>query len=69
MVKTKLKKYIVIYQSEEHDEVLGYIEAKSIDDAIKRTKEDLKIEAKFYEVEDAKIVEIIDEKPISFDIK
>jgi len=69
MVKTKLEKYIITYQSEEHYEVLGYVEAKSMDDAIKHAKEDLKTEAKFYEVEDAKIAKVVAEKEIIFDIK
>ena len=69
MPKTKLEKYVVIYQSEEHYEVLGYLEADNIDDAIKHAKEDLRAEAKIYEVEDAKIAKISDEKEIIFDIK
>ncbi len=69
MSKTKLEKYIVTYQSQEHYEVLGYVEAENIDDAIKYAKENLKTEAKFYEVGDAKIAKIIGEKEIIFDIK
>ena len=69
MPKTKLEKYIVTYQSQEHYEVLGYVEAENIDDAIKYAKENLKTEAKFYEVGDAKIAKIIGEKEIIFDIK
>lgn len=69
MVKKSLKKYIITYQSQEHHEVLGYIEAESMDDAVKHAKEDLKTEAKFYEVEDARIAEIINEEEIIFDIK
>jgi len=69
MVKKSLRKYIITYQSEEHYEVLGYVEAESIDDAVKRAKEELKTEAKFYEVGKAKIAEIIGEEKIIFDIK
>ena len=64
-----VKKYIITYQSEEHYEVLGYVEAESIDSAVKRAKEELKTEAKFYEVEEAKIAEIVGEEEITFDIK
>jgi len=69
MSKTKLEKYIITYQSQEHYEVLGYVEAENIDDAIKYAKENLKIEAKFYEVKEAKIAKFVNEKPIFFDIK
>ena len=69
MPKTKLEKYVIIYQSQEHHEVLGYVEADSIDEAIKCAKKELETEAKFYEVEDARIAEIVDEKEIIFDIK
>jgi len=69
MVKESLRKYVITYQSEEHYEILGYVEAESINDAVKRAKEELRTEAKFYEVEDAKIAEIIGEEEIVFDIK
>jgi len=69
MPKTKLEKYIITYQSQEHHEVLGYVEADNIDNAIKYAKENLKTEAGFYEVEEAKIAKFINEKPIFFGIK
>jgi len=69
MPKTKLEKYIIIYESQEHHEVLGYVEAEGIDEAIKRAKEELKTEAKFYDVGEARIAKLADEKEIIFDIK
>jgi len=69
MPKTNLEKYIITYQSQEHYEVLGYVEAENIDDAIKYAEENLKTEAKFYEVGEAKIAKLGNEKPIFFDIK
>lgn len=68
MSKTKLEKYVVIYKSQEHDEVLGYVTAESIEDAIKRAREELKTEAKFYEVVEAEIGEIKEQRKITFDI-
>jgi len=69
MPKAKLEKYAVIYQSHEHYEVLGYVEAENAEHAIERAKEELKTEAKLYEVEEAKIAKLVNEKPIFFDIK
>jgi predicted transcriptional regulator len=69
MTQTKLEKYVIIYQSQEHYEVLGYISAENIEDAIKRAKEELKKEAKFYDVEAAKIAKLVGEKEIFFDIE
>jgi len=69
MAKISLKKYVVIYQSQEHDEVLGYITASNIEEAITQAQNELKKEASFYEVEDVIIGEIRDEKTINFNIK
>ena len=69
MSKIKLEKYVVIYQSQEHYEVLGYVEAENVEDAIKYAKKELETEAKLYEVEKAKIAKLVDEKPIFFNIK
>ena len=69
MPKTKLEKYIVTYQSQEHFEVLGHVTAEDIEGAIKIAKEELNKEAKVYDVEEATIAKIVDERPIFFDIK
>jgi len=69
MAKTKLEKYVVIYESQEHHEVLGYVTAESVEDAIKRARKELKTEAKFYDVGEAKIAKLVDEKEIFFDIE
>ncbi len=68
MSKTKLEKYVVIYESQEHYEVLGYITAKNIKDAIEKARKELKKEAKFYDVEKAKIAKLGDEEEVRFDI-
>jgi hypothetical protein len=68
MPKTKLEKYVIIYESQEHYEVLAYIEANNIKDAIEKARRELKKEVKRYDVEKAKIARIGDEKDIEFDI-
>ncbi len=68
MVKTLLKKYIDVYLSQEHYEVLGYVKALDIKKAIAHAQKELKSEAKFYEIEEAIIGEIKDEERITFDI-
>lgn len=68
MAKTKLEKYVVIYQSQEHYEVLGYVTAPNIEEAINRARKELKKEAKFYEVIEAEIGELKDQRKITFDI-
>jgi len=68
MIKTLLRKYVVIYQSQEHYEVLGYVMAPDMREAIVRAQKELGKEAKFYEVAEAEIGEIKDEGKIKFDI-
>jgi hypothetical protein len=68
MVKKTFKKYVVIYLSQEHHEVLGYVMAPDIKEAMLLAKEELKKEAEFYEVVDATIAEIEEQKGITFDI-
>jgi len=68
MPKKLLKKYVVIYRSQEHYEVLGYVRASDIKEAIIRAQKELKNEAKFYEVVEAEIGELEDQKKITFDI-
>lgn len=69
MAKKSLKKYVVIYRSQEHNEVLGYIEASDMKEAIARAKAELKMEARKYEVREATIGELKGEKEITFDIQ
>ena len=66
MPKELLKKYVVIYRSQEHYEVLGYVRAHNIEEAIKLAKEELRGEAKYYEVTEATIGELRDEGEINF---
>ena len=66
MPKELLKKYVVIYRSQEHYEVLGYVRAHNIEEAIKLAKEELWGEAKYYEVTQASIGELRDEREINF---
>ena len=68
MIKTLLRKYVVIYQSQEHYEVLGYVTAPNIEKAINRARKELKKEAKFYEVVEAEIGELKDQRKITFGI-
>jgi len=68
MAKTLLKRYIVVYRSQEHYEVLGYVRASDIKKALALAQKELKNEAKSYEVEEAIIGEIKDQERITFDI-
>ncbi len=68
MAKTLLKRYIVVYRSQEHYEVLGYVRASDIKKAITRAQKELKSEAKFYEIEEAIIGELKEQERITFDI-
>lgn len=62
------KEYIVIYESEEHFEVLGYIRANSIEEAKEKARTELLEEARYYNVTDAEIDEISQYDDIHFDI-
>jgi len=66
--ETPKKEYVVIYQSQEHFEVLGFINASSIEEAKSATQEKLLNEAKHYNVAEAEIAELKDVEKISFDI-
>jgi len=69
MAKTSIKKYLVIYQSQEHHEVVGYVRASSVKEAIARAQKELKEEARFYDVKEAIIGELKGEQRIIFDIE
>lgn len=68
MVEKQLKNYVVIYRSQEHYEVLGYVKASNMKEAIARAQKELRMEARKYEVREATIGEIKEEKEITFDI-
>jgi len=66
--KSKEKEYVVIYRSQEHYEVLGYVRAHSLEEAKVKAQEELLREAKYYEVTEAEIAELKDKDIIFFDI-
>ena len=51
------KEYILTYKSQEHFEVLGWVRAKSLEEAKKIAQIQLLIEAKRYNVTEAEIAE------------
>lgn len=65
---TKVKEYIVVYKSKEHFEVLGYVDATSMNKAKKIAQEKLLPEAKYYDVTSAEISEISPPENILFNI-
>ncbi|MBU1322454.1 hypothetical protein KKE48_05645 [Patescibacteria group bacterium] len=65
----KEKEYVVIYKSQEHYEVLGYVKAVSLAKAKKKAQIKLLPEAKFYNVSEAEIDEIAQFDKVFFDIK
>lgn len=65
---SKEKEYIVIYTSEEHFEVLGYVNANSIEEAKSVAQKELLDEAKHYNVTQAEIAELKDLDKIVFNI-
>jgi hypothetical protein len=69
MAKKVYKKYIVTYLSQEHYEVLGYVVASNMKEAIENTKKELKGEAEYYEVTEANVAELGEQKRIAFETK
>ena len=67
--KDQKKEYVVIYQSQEHYEVLGYVRAASLEEAKEKAQAKLLAEAKYYNVTEAEIDEITRFDRIFFDIK
>ena len=65
----KGKEYVIIYKSKEHYEVLGYVKAPSLEEAKKKAQAKLLPEAKYYNVTEAEIDEIVTFDKILFDIK
>ncbi|KKU10951.1 MAG: hypothetical protein UX61_C0009G0009 [Parcubacteria group bacterium GW2011_GWA2_46_7] len=68
-VSTKIKEYVLVYQSQEHYEVLGYVRAPSMIVAKKRAQKKLLPEAKYYNVPQAEIDEIAGFDRVDFDLK
>ena len=64
----KTNEYIVTYKSQEHYEVLGWVKASSIKEAIKKAEKELLVEAKTYKVIDARITKWTEGQSIMFDI-
>lgn len=67
-INKQQKEYMVIYQSEEHYEVLGFVQATSLREAIEKAQIDLLSEAKYYNVNEAEIAEIAKFDTIIFNI-
>ncbi len=65
---SKEKKYVVIYRSQEHFEVLGFEIALSLAKAKLKAQRKLLDEAKHYNVAEAEIAELKDPNRIIFDI-
>jgi len=66
--KLKEKEYVIIYESEEHYEVLGYIRASSLKEAKEKAQKELLDEARYYSVTNAEIDEIAQYDDITFNI-
>ena len=64
----KTNEYIVTYKSQEHYEVLGWVRASSVEEAIKKAKKGLSGEAKAYKVANAQIAKWIEGQLIRFNI-
>jgi len=65
----KEKEYVVIYESEEHYEALGYVRAHSLKEAKEKAQKELFDEAQYYNVVEAEIDEIAKYDDINFDIE
>ena len=64
----KENEYIVTYKSKEHYEVLGWVRASSIDEAIKKAKKELLVDAKAYHISSARIAKWAESQLIAFNI-
>lgn len=62
------REYIITYKSEEHFEVLGWVRAKSLEEAKEVAQIQLLAEAKRYNVAEAEITEWGDNSIVSFNI-
>ena len=68
MSKNQEKEYIVIYKSLEHFEVLGFVKARSLEEAKEMAQKELLDEAKHFKVVEAEIAELKDLDKILFNI-
>ncbi|MDD3399526.1 MAG: hypothetical protein WC919_02460 [Candidatus Paceibacterota bacterium] len=68
MEEIKKKEYIIIYKSLEHFEVLGFVEAASMEEARALAQNNLLEEAKKYKVAEAEIAELNNLDKIYFDV-
>ena len=66
MKEKKNKEYIITYQSQEHFEVLGWVKAKNMEEAIKKAKKELILDIKKYNVRHGEIAEWKNGREISF---
>jgi len=67
-LKIQKKEYVVIYQSLEHFEVLGFVNADSLEEAKAIAQKELLDEAKHYKIVEAEIAELKDLEKIFFNI-
>jgi len=66
MHEEKERDYVVVYRSNEHYEVLGFVRAHSMKEAQKKAKKSLAYESKWYGIENAMVFEITNGSEISF---
>jgi predicted transcriptional regulator len=60
------KEYIVVYRSEEHFEVLGFVNAENMEEAKRAALTELATEAEYYDVAEADISEYPSAETINF---
>ena len=68
MAEQNQKEYVVIYKSLEHFEVLGFVNADTLEEAKIKAQKELLGEAKQYNVAEAEIAELNDLDKIYFKI-
>lgn len=68
MAENQKKEYIIIYQSLEHFEVLGFVKADSLEEARVLAQKELLNDAKQYKTAEAEIAELKDLGKIYFNI-
>ncbi len=68
LTENQKKEYVVIYQSQEHFEVLGFVKADSLEEAKEIVQKELLDGAKHYKVAEAEIAELKDLEKIFFNI-
>ena len=62
------KEYVIIYESQEHFEVLGFVDANNLEEAKIKAQKELLDEAKKYNVVEAEVAELKDLNEIIFKI-